>query len=257
MSIKCITPEQFSTFLQNTNAKFSVNIIPYVKTKRGDNGEKSELYVFMSHCINEFITSFNFVTNQKRLLTTLVTTAIRNGSLNAIDLSTDLDLEKRMKIYMFISKDKNDEDVIDLSISPIITVKLDIHTKTEINDIIKNYVEECKLMLKVKNTSQSYNKSLIYMTVSQLFYLSRGTTYPIFDSNGEEYIYNVSDGIFYDKDISDLYRPEEGKRQICKISNNNSTCPFCPIIFNNISPSISEPLYQVMCSEDKHINIFN
>lgn len=257
MSIKCITPEQFTTFLQNNNARFSINIIPYVRTKRGVNGEKSETYVFMSHCINDFITSFNCVTNPKRLLTTSITTAIRNNSLNAIDLSTDLDLGKKLKIYMFISKDKNDEDVIDLSINPIITVKLDIRTKVEMNEIIKNYVEECKLMLKVKNTSQSYNKSLIYMTISQLFYLLRGTTYPIFDSNGEEYIYNVSDGLFYDKDISDLYRPEEGKRQICKFSNNDSSCPYCPIIFNNISPSISEPLYQVMCSEDKHINIFN
>lgn len=255
MHAERIKPAEFTEILKEIEMTSSLHIVPYTWIRDPETDE-SKCFVLTLQEITEFIRPFRAETKPNEDVGKCVARTLREHTFGLIDIK-EKKFVHRMNVHLYVDEDYEGNPMIASDKIPIVTVNLKLETRQELDELIATYVQRLKNKLLMEPTSRGLATNLVYMTDSELYYLARGTTYSVIDGE-EEYEYPVSKGIFFEKEIVDIYTPNRaaGEVPLTIIPNSDANSPFQSIVFSKISSEFAVTVFDVMSLEDEAVAIF-
>lgn len=181
--------------------------------------------------------------------------AIREATYGVIDVKCGT-YDSCMKVFACVDQDYNGVPFIVEDKIPVVTVELKLQSFSQLNDLIESFIVETKTrMLRDPTMSGGFTSNLVYISESDLFYLARGTTYTVF-SDGKQFEFDVSKGMFFEPEIVSLYTPGKDEIPISALSHTNSNFPFKCITFSKISNGFATEIFDIMTGMDGSDAIF-
>lgn len=161
-----------------------------------------------------------------------------------------------MKVFACVDEDYNGVPFLVNDRIPVVTVELKLQSLGQLNDIIASFIAETQTRMRREPTmSGGFTSNLVYISESDLFYLARGTTYTVY-SDGNEFEFDVSKGMFFEPEIVSLYTPEKTDIPITALNQSNSNFPFKCITFSKISNGFATEIFEIMTTMDGSDAIF-
>lgn len=272
MQLEKLKINEFTELLKLLEMSSKLNIIPYTWIIDPKTNE-SKCYVLMMQEITGFIRPFRSQTNIFQLheresksseesssdhsIGNCIAKTIRDNTFGLINIKEHR-FNSTMNVFLYSDIDFEGETMIVKEKIPIVTVRLRIGSIERLNRLIGDYVQKIKTKLTTEPSSPGLSTNLIYMSSSELYYLSRGTTYSYICDDDSECEFEVSKGMFFDENIVDLYTPNraEGEISLSEIPMLNANSPFQSITFSKISLDFGETIFDVMSNEEENLAIF-
>lgn len=235
----------FTEILNIIDTTSSLYVIPYSWVTDSETGE-TKCFVFTMQEVTGFIRPFRASSKKDEEVSKTVANALRESTFGLINIK-ESKRNSVMKVHLYADVDEEGAPTISGEKIPIVTVNLKLRTKEELNHLVESYVSLLKTKILMEPTSRGLMTNLVYMTNSDLYYLARGTTYTVTDED-EEYEYQVSNGIFFEKDIVDLYTPNRaaGEIPLTILPTPEANSPFQSILFSKISSEFAVMVYDIM-----------
>lgn len=214
-------------YQKESNFEINVLIIPFFSLiiVEGDL-ETREGECFALHSIDGVIIPFNLKIekNETRTFKQLVIEKVLDDSLGSIIIDSE-----KFSLNCIISSFEKD-----FSLNICCSVILE---DFNVEDILKNYVHNCKKLLLTEISEQVYF-NLVYIPLSRLYELSDKVegTYSVY-YNREEKLMKIQDGILLDGEISEIYAVKNPSLDIPLTRSNaySATHPFQLPTYDSLS----------------------
>jgi hypothetical protein len=239
------TIDIFKEVLRILDTSVRVNIVPYAKIWNPIT-RTYNYYAFLEQEITGVITPYSTTVSYENTPSISIADELSNSSFGLLK-PRSLD---QMDVYLMTigNMDTGDMD-IDNRYTPIVLVELDIDNESEMNRKVTLFVEYTRERI-MKDRSSDYSANMIYVSISDLFYLVRGTDYPVIDSKGGENLFDVSRSMFFDEFIQEAYRPKSGDVPVQKVPTEGVNFPFSSVLFKDVTADFKSFMYSLMINED-------
>lgn len=250
MRIERITLSTFINILPIINFTPIIDILPFSNTKKSSRSRETTCNVFMTQEITGWIRSISITPGEELSLGFAISEAISDSTFGLVTIE-EKDFETDMAIFVtFDTDDEGNDFIVDRHI--IVTVDLHLPYTKHLDNILNKYVKKISNILQKNKAASGVKQNLVYLPINDLYYLVRGTTYTIHNSEDEIFEYPISRGIFFEDSIVSIYTPDKSKNQI-SIQNppkETSNFPFQSIIYSKTNPNFSASLLTIFETED-------
>lgn len=263
MTLRKLTYEQISILISDKEKIYgesgesiipeSIIIIPYTWVVEGDQEQSYLLFLNNKNGERNVITDFGGEYNYSSI-DEYISSSLNEKTLETLIVSNKY-VQRNCVFYATVDVDQQQHEFL-VSFSPIFAfLNLGTSTKTELNEVISNFIDNYKQKLRMHPKNYNFLINLVYMTRLDFYYLSRRTTFPIKDEDSEEhYELNVEDGMLFDENLIELYQSKKGDIPVSVIYDQNANFPFRVFNFSQISPILANNMFNLFKNEE--IDIF-
>ena len=211
----------------NNDIKLIFTLLPYfILVSEDDEQIEEEINIYTMHTINSFISPFSFEIDGTTFQTVgeKIIETLNEKTFGAIMLTED-DIDDYTK---FVINIENQEQITVLTL-----IYMGKSTAENFNENISLFIKNFKTHIILDGDLDKYLQNLVYIPLQRFIELSYGETYSI-DVKGEISVFDISNGVLLNKDISDLYEPKEGDEPITSGPTPKHNFPFKSQIYNSI-----------------------
>lgn len=242
---KVFVYESLSEFIaKNILLRDLVCVVPYTKVTSKSTGKESFFSVLLLNK-NSVVCDFGFFLKDSNIVN-YVKTKLSNGSFGIFNFEDDYILQNSHIAYSLVYSVELGIKVIDKSCNPIIFTYFHSRTMRDLVLLGKHYKEQFKQSLKGHYKSfNNSNPNLVWISPKTLYYLSRGTTYTVYDDNDEEIVIDINEcGIPAEESVSYAYKVKHELGEIpCEANYSEiANCPPEVNFYREISFSLALPL---------------
>lgn len=250
MRIERITLSTFTNILSIIDFTPIIDILPFSNTKKSSRSRETTSHIFMTQEITGWIRSISIKPTDELSLGFAISDAISEASLGLITIEEE-NFESDIAIFVTFDTDSDGNDfIVDRHI--IITVDLHLTYIQQMDNILSKYVRKVSNILQKNKSASGLKRNLVYLPINDLYYLVRGTTYTIHNSEDEVFEYPISRGIFFKDNIVSIYTPDKAKNQI-PVQNppsESSNFPFQSIIYSKVNPNFASSILAIFETTD-------
>lgn len=174
-----------------------------------------------------------------------VANSISLNSLGVINLTHSYILNNSFVAYSTVPNVQTEGLSLNPKINPIIFVNITVPTINDLNNTLVRFKSQFQNKMKGYSNFESDSTALIYLDVTELYYLMRFTTYKIVDESNNVHIVDIqSNGFPARSDITNIYRPNYIRGEIPVTENYDYLANSCPVVdfYRKIDISLSQDI---------------
>lgn len=247
MRYEQVNADEFDEIVKELDYFPTLNIVPIAEVS-STTSEYASKYALLFQDLSDLIVPFTTEVERDKGSGEIVANTIFQGTFGILSLPKEKFLSRISFFIPYDHNDADDEDFINEDAEVIVTVRLIMKDKKTLNKMIAFYISVFSKKRRENMNISDLDKSLVYMEIRDLYYLSRGDVYTFISDDGDECKREVSSGIFYDPDIQTLYTPNHKKKEEPLTVERKESANFPPVTtkFSATTPSFGNEMYNVL-----------